>query len=67
MPSKYTPGEIAYIVESARWIREVKIIKVSGDLYTLRFTDAQGGVKLRESRLFKTRKEAEASTKTKYR
>ncbi len=59
MYRKYKAGDIAYIVESKRFIREVKILKFSGDLYTLQFTDSGGGIKLRENRLFRTKEEAE--------
>ncbi len=65
MKSKYNPGDKAFIVESSRFIREVTIVKIAGGLATLRFADANGGVKLRESRLFPTKEEAENSIKNK--
>ncbi len=61
MASKYKTGDKAFIVESSRFIREVEIVKIAGGIVTLRFTDTNGGVKLRESRLFPTKEEAEAS------
>ena len=61
MPNKYNPGNTAYIVESNRIIREVKVLKVAGGFATLRFMDSDGGIKLRESRLFPTKEDAEAS------
>ena len=61
MPNKYNPGDTAYIVESNRIIREVKVLKVTGGFVTLRFMDSDGGIKLRESRLFPTKEDAEAS------
>ena len=61
MPNKYSPGDTAYIVESNRIIREVKVLKTAGGFTTLRFTDSEGGIKLRESRLFPTKEDAEAS------
>ena len=61
MPNKYNPGDTAFIVESNRIIREVKVLKVTGGFATLRFTDSDGGIKLRESRLFLTKEDAEAS------
>ena len=60
MPNKYKPGDTAYIVESNRIIREVKVLKVTGGFATLRFMDGDGGIKLRESRLFTTREDAES-------
>ena len=65
MASQYKPGDIAYIVESSLFVREVKVLKVAGGFATLRFTDSGGGVKLRESRLFPTKEEAEVSMKKK--
>lgn len=32
-------GDTAYIVESNRYIREVKIIRINGDMFLVRFTD----------------------------
>ncbi len=61
MATKYNPGKTAYIVESNRIIREVKVLKVAGGFATLRFMDSDGGIKLRESRLFPTKEDAEAS------
>ncbi len=61
MPNKYNPGDMAYIVESNRIIRTVKVMKVTGGFATLRFMDSDGGIKLRESRLFPTKEGAEAS------
>jgi len=61
MPNKYNPGDTVYIVESNRIIREVKVLKVAGGFVTLRFMDSDGGIKLRESRLFLTKEDAEAS------
>lgn len=62
---KYKPGDVAYIIESGRFIREVTVIRVSGDLYTLKFTDTGGGVKLREGRLYPSREAAEEAIKGK--
>lgn len=59
MVGKYKSGDKAFIIESKRFIREVEILKYSGGLYTLRFTDSGGGIKLRENRLFPTKDEAE--------
>lgn len=41
------------------------MIQVFGDLYTLKFTDTSGGVKLREGRLYPSREAAEEATKMK--
>ena len=59
MAGKYKSGDRVYIIESKRFIREVEVLKFSGGLYTLRFIDSGGGIKLRENRLFPTKDEAE--------
>ena len=61
MPNKYNPGDIAFIVDSSRFIPEVKVLKIAGGFATLRYVDSDGGIKLRESRLFPTKEAAEAS------
>lgn len=61
MATRYNPGDTAFIVESSRFIREVKILKIAGGFATLRFSDSDGGIKLRESRLFPNKEAAEAS------
>ena len=61
MATKYNPGDTAFIVESSRFIREVRILKIAGGFATLRFADSDGGIKLRESRLFPTKEAAESS------
>ena len=60
MPSKYKPGDIAYIVENGLTVREVKVLKVSGEFITLQFTNCRGGVRLRESRLYPDLESAKA-------
>lgn len=56
-------NDTAYLLESNRTIREVKILKISGELYTIRFVNGGGGIKVRESRLFSSVEEAKASIK----
>ena len=59
MVAKYKPGDLAYIVESNRYIREVQIRSASGGMYVIRFTDTGGGIKVKESRLFPSKADAE--------
>lgn len=61
MPNKYNPDYTAYIVESNRIIREVNVLKATVGFATLRFMDSDGGIKLRESRLFLTKENAKTS------
>ena len=59
------PGDTAYIIESGRFVREVTVVRKSGDVYTLKFTDTGGGVKLREGRLYPSGEAAEEAIKEK--
>ncbi len=59
---KFETGSTAYIVESNRLIREVKIVKQSGDFYIIRF-GTSGGIQVRSSRLFETVEASESSIK----
>lgn len=53
-------GETLYLVESCRRIREVQVRGRSGALFTVRFTDTLGGIRVREDRLYPTREAAAA-------
>lgn len=53
--------DIVYLVESNRYIREVQIIRCSGGLFLVRFTDTGGGIQVRENRLFVSKELAEQS------
>jgi hypothetical protein len=53
-------NETVYLVESGRRIREVQVRSRSGGLYTVRFTDTVGGIRVRGDRLCLTRDEAAA-------
>ena len=55
----FKEGTTAFIVESNRIIREVIIVKRTGNLYIVRFANNDGGVRVRGSRLFATREDAE--------
>ena len=59
--TRFKSGDAAFILESNRVVREVRIIRCSGGMYLIRFTDSDGGIKVKEHRLFTTREEVEAS------
>ena len=61
MAMRFKPGDKAFIVESNRFIREVEIRSVAGGMYLIKFTDSGGGIKVKESRLFATREDADKS------
>ena len=56
-------GQTVYLVESGRRIREAVVRSRSGDLYTIRFTDTGGGIRVRGDRLDPTREAALAFVK----
>ncbi len=60
-PLPKTPIRIrdtVYLVESCRRVREAVVLGRSGPLYTLRFTDTGGGIRVRGDRLYPTREAA---------
>lgn len=61
MTGKYNSGDVVYIVENGHFIRECVVIRYSSGLYMIRFTDSNGAIKLRESRLFSSKEEAKKS------
>lgn len=61
MPSKYKKDDTAFIVESNKVIREVKIVRYGAGLYLVKFVDSTGGIKVRESRLYASEEEASAT------
>lgn len=65
MAGRYNPGDTAFILESRRFIREVRILAAKGSIVSLRFTDADGGIKVHESRLLPTRQAANDGIKRK--
>lgn len=56
-------GDIVYIVESNRYIRQVQIVRILGDMYLIRFIDSGGGIQVRKNRLYKTEEDAVESMK----
>lgn len=57
---KFETGSTAYIVESNRIVREVKIVRRNGNFYIVRF-GTNGGIQVRGNRLFETTEAAESS------
>lgn len=62
MPRVYKLNDIAYMIESNRYIREGKIIHISGDLITFKFLDCMGAAtKIKAHRLYPTEEVALAA------
>ena len=59
--AKFKVGDKAFIVENNNRIREVEVRSASGGMYLIKFPETGGGIKLKESRLFATKEEAQKS------
>ena len=59
--TKYSPGDIVYIVANNRWVKKLEVQSVAYGLVTLRFLDHPEYIRLRESRLYPTQEAAEAA------
>lgn len=57
----FQQGNKAYIVDNARFLREVIILRVTRDFCTIRYIDSRTIIKIRTSRLYANKKEAEQS------
>ena len=57
--AKFNVGDKVWIIESTIFVKEVEIINIKGGFITLKFKGSSGGMRVRESRLYKTKEEAE--------
>ena len=57
--ANFKAGDKAWIVESAIFVKEVEIVSIKGGFVTLRFKGSSGGTRVRESRLYQTKEEAD--------
>ena len=60
MKGKFQEGQTVYIIQSNKWVREAIVLKYSSGFYTLKFSDSDGGIRLRESRLYASKEEVKA-------
>lgn len=51
---KFETNSKVFFIENNRCVREAKVIKQSGDFYTIQL-DTGGGIKLRANRLYATK------------
>lgn len=56
---KYKSGDIAYLIESNRFIREGKIKQYYNGLYLFQFVEG-GAIRVKEHRLFASEEDAQA-------
>ena len=63
MTGAYKLNDVAYMIESNHYIREGKIIHISGDLITFKFLDCMGAAtKIKAHRLYPTEEAALAAS-----
>ena len=61
MNGKYQPSQKVFLTGGNKnLIKEAAVLKYTGGFYTIRFNNG-GGVKVRESRIYPSREEAEAA------
>lgn len=59
MAHSFKQCEKAYIIDNGRFMREVVILRITRDFCTIRYIDSSTIIRIRKSRLFANRKEAE--------
>lgn len=57
----FKAGDICYILESNRRVRQAKVAGKSGEFYTIQLVGPCGAIRLKESRLFGTEEDARKS------
>ena len=56
----FQPGDTAYLIHSNRFVREVTVMSTDrGGMCSVRFNDANGGIRVRCSRLYSDKEAAE--------
>ena len=65
MDNKYNVGETVYLIDNGNSLEEAVVVMHISGFTTVRFTKREGGTRVRESQLFRTREEAEENMKTK--
>ena len=63
METKFKAGKTVYLISSARFIEQATVVMTISSFVTIRFTERRGGTRERESCLYATREEAEATIK----
>ena len=65
MDNKYNVGETVYLIDNGNSVEEAVVVMHISGFTTVRFTEQEGGTRVRESHLFRTREEAEENIKNK--
>jgi hypothetical protein len=58
---RFNQGQIAWVIESGMKVRPVRVLSASGSFATVKFLDTseESGMRVRESRLYRSQVEAE--------
>ena len=59
MANKYKRGDTVFLVGNGHFIEPATVVMHVAGFVTIRFTERNGGTRVRESRLFATREDAE--------
>ena len=51
-------GDTAFVIDNARFLREVTVVKTSRDLCDIRYVDTGAVIRIRNSRLFASEEDA---------
>ena len=63
MDTIFKQGDTVYLISNGHIIEEATVVMNLAGFVTIRFTKRGGGTRVRESRLYATREEAEAAVK----
>lgn len=61
--AKFQVGDKAFFIKSTIFVKEVVIVKIASGFAIIKYPDSSGGFRVRESRLFATKKEAKSNNK----
>lgn len=61
MSSSLKVGDSAYVVDNKRFLREVVIMKATRDFCVIKYTNTGSLIRVKNSRLFSSKKEAEST------
>lgn len=57
---QFQPGDVVYFISSTIFVRKATVIRATRDFCTIKFEETGGGIRVRNSKLYKTKEEAEA-------
>ena len=63
METKFRTGEKVYLINESHAVEEATVVVTISGFVTVRFTEREWGERVRESRLYATREEAEAAVR----